>query len=391
MLLKIIRLIRGYIVFSISGPYPERFLNILSRGGIRHWDFIPYEGGYEGKMFLRDYLRIRPAARFAKVRLRSKRRVGLPFFIKKYRRRKGLLVGAVLAVIILSVMSNFVWDIKVVGAEGLSMSKINSVFDECGFKVGMLKSNLNTQSLERQIQLRLPEVRWLSINAINNVATVEIKQLAERPKNKTKTYPCNIKAKRDGVITDIVVSNGTAEVKRGSAVAKNQLLVNSVVIIGEKQRYVHSEAEVMADVREEYEDKIPIKKYNIIPEKNYIQKSELSFLFLKLPFELSPSVGEVTAFNTYHEKLKLNDVTLPLGKTIRREFAFRRSEWERDYKTARHILRTRMALRECFRESNSTVKKRTIKFIKDDENYSIKVDYVLNKDIGQKQRLKVQR
>lgn len=391
MLLKIIRLFRGYIVFSISGAFPERFLNMLSRGGIRHWDFIPCENAYEGKMFLNDYLRIRPVARAAKVRLRSKRRVGLPFFVKKYRRRKGLLVGAVVGVIILSLMSNFVWDIKVVGAEGLSISKIHSAFDECGFKVGMLKNSLNTQSMERQIQLKLPEIRWLSINAINNIATVEIKQLAERPANKTKTYPCNIKAECDGVITDIVVSNGTAEVRRGSAVAKNQLLVNSVVITGEKQRYVHSEAKVMADVREKHTLKIPIKKNNIILNKNYIEKSELDFLFLKIPCELSPSLGGVAASNTYSEKLIPNNVTLPLGKTTCHEFYFDRGKRLISFKTAKQILKTRLALSECFRDNKSTVKKREIKFLKDDNSYSIKADYVLNKDIGQKQRLKVVR
>lgn len=391
MILKIIRLFRGYVVFAISGAPPERFLNILNRRGIRHWDFVPRDGGYTGKMFLRDYLRIRPAARAAKVRLKSKRTAGLPFFIKKYRQRKGLLAGAVASVIILALMSSFVWDIRVTGFDGISVSKLNSVFAECGFKVGMLKSQLDSQAIERQVMLRLPEVRWLSVNAINNIATVEIKKLAKPPKQKAKSYPCNIKAKRDGVITKIVVSGGTAEVKRGSAVTENQLLVNSVVTMGEKQRYVHSEAVVMADVSEEYVLKIPIKKNKIILNENYTQKSNANFLFLNIPTELSPNLKGAKLCNTYHEKLRLNDVTLPLGRTTRRSFYFEAKESRTDYKTAKKILRTRLALRECFCCSKSTVKQRKVKISKESGGYTMKVEYIFNRNIARKQRLNISR
>ena len=105
MVLKIIRWLRGYIVFSLSGAFPERFLNLINKRGIRNWDFVPCENGYVGKMFLSDYLRIRPTARKASVKLKVKRREGLPFFVKKYKRRKGLFFGAIAAVLILVLMS----------------------------------------------------------------------------------------------------------------------------------------------------------------------------------------------------------------------------------------------------------------------------------------------
>ena len=391
MVLKIIRWLRGYIVFSINGAFPERFLNLMNRRGIRHWDFIPDKNGYSGKMFLSDYLRIRPTARSSSVKLRSKRRVGFPFFIKKYKRRKGLLFGAVAAVLILTLMSQFVWDIKVVGAEGLSVTQLNSAFEDCGFKVGMLKSQLDVKAVERQVELKVPEVRWMSINMLNNVATVEIKQLKERPKMNVKKYPCNIKASEDGVITDILVSSGTCEVKRGSAVAENQLLVNSVVAIGEdKQEYVHSEAKIMADVISKQEFKIPIKKNSIIPQKNYTEKSNLQFLFLSFPFELSPSLGGAEVSAAFTEKLKLNDTALPLGRTLRRSYYFDAKERTLNEKKAGKILRTRMALFECFLQSKSTVKSRKAALKKTDDSFTLSVDYVLNKDIAKKQKLKIE-
>ena len=391
MVLKIIRWLRGYIVFSISGTFPERFLNLINKRGIRHWDFIPDKNGYTGKMFLSDYLRIRPTARSSSVRLKSTKRMGFPFFVKKYKRRKGLLFGAVAAILILTVMSQYVWDIKVVGAEGLSTSELYSAFDECGFKVGMLKSGLNVKSVERQVELKVPQVRWMAVNMINNVATVEIKQLKERPKMNIKTYPCNIKASEDGVITDIIVNRGTCEVKRGSAVAKNQMLVNSVVAIGEdKNEYVHSEAKIMADVRNKYSFKIPKKKNKIIPNKNYIEKSNLQFLFLSLPYDISPSLNGTEVGNTFTEKLRINDTSLPLGRTLRRFYYFDMKEETLKADEAEKILRTRMALHECFCEGKNTVKQRKTKLSQTGDGFVLNVDYILNKNIAKKQKLKIE-
>ncbi|MCR5653642.1 MAG: sporulation protein YqfD [Ruminococcus sp.] len=391
MVLKIIRWFRGYILFRMTGAFPERFLNSLNRQGICHWDFVPSDDGYVGKMFLSDYLRIRPTARNSSVRLKSEKRTGFPFFIRKYKRRKGLLFGAVAAVIILTVMSQFVWDIKIVGADGLSTAELISAFDECGLKVGIPKGLINVESVERQVELKVPDVRWIAVNMLNNVATVEIKQQSERPKMNSGKSPCNIKASDDGVITDIIVNSGTCEVKRGSAVVKNQLLVNSVVPIGEdKQKYVHSQAEIRADVIDKQLFIIPEKKNKIILKKNYIDKSKLNFLCLNIPFEVSPSREGIKACNLLTESIRINDITLPLGKTTRREYSFDKKESVLKNEDAKKTLKNKMALYECFCEGESSVKQRKIKLEKKAGSYALNVDYIFNRNIAKKQKLTIE-
>lgn len=391
MVLKIIRWLRGYIVFSLNGSFPERFLNLVNKRGIRNWDFVPAGNGYVGKMLLSDYLRIRPTARKANVKLRVNQREGFPFFVKKYKRRKGLLFGAVAAVLILALMSQFVWNIRVVGAEGLSLVELNQAFDDSGFRVGMFKNSVNISEVERQVMLKVPEVRWISINMLNNVATVEIKQQSEPPKMKKKTYPCNIVATEDGVITDIIVSDGTCEVKRGSAIAQGQLMVNSAVVIGEdKKKYVHSEARIMADVIEKYTDKIPETKTKIILNSNYTEKSVLGFLFFEFPCKLSPSLGGTEVGIVRSEKLKLNDVTLPLGRTTRRSYYFEREKRKMKKSEAERILKTRLLLHECFCEGNSEVKQRKIKISRTNGCFILNADYLFNKNIAKKQKLNKQ-
>ena len=390
MVLRIIRGFRGYIVFKIYGNFPERFLNLINRRGIRHWDFVPDKDAYAGKMFLCDYMEIRPAARASSVRLRSTKRAGFPFFVKKYKRRWGLLLGALTAAVILIVMSQFVWDIRITGAEGLSTTELYSALEECGLKVGALKSGIDVESVERQMELKIPEVRWIAVNMLNNVADVEIKQQSERPGINKNKSPCNIKASADGVITDIVVSSGTCEVKRGSAVAKNQLLVNSVVPIGEdRQKYVCSKARIMADVIEEKSFKTLRNKSVLVPKRNYLEKSNLKFLFLSFPYGLSPSYKGARCVNTFNESLSINNVRLPLGRTLIHEYSFSLKERLLSPRDAEKILKTRMTLYECFCQSGSIVRQRKTKLTKNTNSYVLSVDYVFNKNIAKEQKLRI--
>ena len=49
MLLKLIRWSKGYVDFSASGKFPERFINLTTRNGINVWNLKPTEKGFSGK------------------------------------------------------------------------------------------------------------------------------------------------------------------------------------------------------------------------------------------------------------------------------------------------------------------------------------------------------
>ena len=143
----------------------------------------------------------------------------------------------------------------------------------------------------------------------------------------------------------------------------------------------------MADVIDEQSFIIPIKKNNLIPDKNYSAKSNLKFLFLSLPYELSPSGKGARCCNTINEALRINGITLPLGRTLLHEYSFSQKERSLSIKNAEKILKTRMALYECFRESESAVRRRKIKLTKTSDSYALNVEYVFNKNIAKKQKL----
>ncbi len=393
MLIKLIRWLRGYIIFSVSGSFPERFINLLNRSGITYWDLLPDGKLYSGRMLLSDYMKIRKTAKKSSVRLRCKKRVGFPFYIRKYRNRKGIAVGCILAVIVMAVLSQFVWDVQIKGAERLSISKLNSALDECGLKAGVLKSSVDFESVERELVLKVPQIRWISINALNSIAEIEIKEKSVKPKVKTEKYPCNLKASCDGVITKTLVYSGTCAVKRGSAVSENQLLV-SCVVEGTSEaegnlRYVHSNGKIFADVIENKSISIPLENNILIPSKNYIEKSTLDILWFNIPWKLDSSPSELKSNVFSNCKLVANEITLPLGVNTVRTYDFEKSQKKLSVKKAKILIKKKACLKEAFNYGNYKIKSKKYSLKELNGKLKLNAEYVVNKNIAVEQRVKI--
>ena len=391
MLVLFLRFLRGYVSFGAVGDFPERFINLVNYRGIRCWDILPQKGGLSGRMMLSDYLKIRPVARKAGMKLNCTARSGLPFFIRRYSARKGLLIGAALAVVLMSVLSMFVWDVNIVGADTLSEVRLRKALSDNGLSIGALKSGVDIDELERNMMLAVPDIGWISVNLLNNTATVEIKEKDKAPARRKVSHPCNIKASDDGVITKITVYNGSAAVKRGYAVARNALLVSGVVE-GKNERldYVHSNAEVLADVKLDYEIKIPKEKNDIVVSPEYNEKSCAGILGVTFPFALSPNRGEPFAKSYTSYSVSLNNVRLPLNITAERSYTATSEKVRLSAKRAKTLLKKALALRELFRGGSAVLKKRRVTFSQSDSGYTISADIIVNKNIAVKQPISVQ-
>ena len=90
-MLSFLRFIRGFYRIKISGYSPERFFNICRSRKIPLYAIstqVTEKGTcYVAKMRLKDYLRIRPTAKKAHCIPYVRKRLGVPFFVKKYRKQ----------------------------------------------------------------------------------------------------------------------------------------------------------------------------------------------------------------------------------------------------------------------------------------------------------------
>ena len=182
MLLKIIRFLRGSVDFTASGKFPERFMNITAKNGVNLWNPVPKKNAISASMYLSDYKKIRMLARKSRVKTRITAKHGLPFIINRYKKRTGLFAGAVCGIILCIFLSNFIWSVKISGTEEISNTYLESLLGDNGISVGVWKNNLDTDQIERNIQLKCDDIRWMSINIMGSLVTVEVKETYKKPK-----------------------------------------------------------------------------------------------------------------------------------------------------------------------------------------------------------------
>ena len=270
---------------------------------------------------------------------------------------------------------------------------MNSAMEECGLKSGELKSSLDFESIERKLLLKIPEIRWISINAVNCTAEVEIKEKFKKPKLKNEKYPCNLVALDDGVITKPIAKSGTCTVKIGSAVIKNQLLISSIVKGTNEQedklRFVHSSGKVFADVKYIRDFIIPKSNNKTIINDNYLEKSNLKLLRFEFPVSFNSSSSEHVLKSFYQKNVLQNGVTFPLGLNSIRIYDIKSEKENLDYKRAKILLKKKALLSQAFNIGKYRIIKNKISIKELKDAYKLKCAYLINKNIAVKQRVKI--
>ena len=384
MLVSFIRYLKGFVVFRATGKSPERFMNICAQRGINLWNARPEGGGIGGRMSATDYKNILPVARKAGVRTRVIQKRGFPFFAARYKGRIGIPVGAAAGIILLIVLSNFIWTINISGAIHVSERRLKDLLAESGVRLGAYKHAIDTDRAKRDILLKTEELGWLSVNISGSHAEVEVREKIDKPEIEDTSVPCNIKASEDGVITKITAENGTARAKVGSGVAKGDLLVSGVSATKQDEvRYVRARGEVYADVFSKSELKIP-KSYSYFSlSENKSMRRRLSFLGFSLPCSLSFRSFDRSVYTESDSFLSLNGVSLPLGLLTETEYALDGITVSADRERAEKQFRASLLLGEVFGRGEGVVKERTVTITDGGDGYICTADYVFNENIAE--------
>ena len=383
MLLGIIRFIKGTVSFRAQGRSSERLLNLTAQRGVLLWNVRPSPQGLEGEMAARDYRRIRPLARKAAVRTTVLKKSGFPFLAAAYRGRAGLAVGAALGAALLVFLSQFLWTIDVVGQEHVSEARLRTLLAESGVKTGALCRGVDAGQVKRDILLKVEDISWLSVNIVGCHANVEIKEKTRKPENDGDT-PCNLKAKEDGVITKITVGEGVTEVKKGSGVAKGDLLVSGVSAAREGTvRYLHAEGEIMADVISEKEFKLPKEDDYISLTENKAERRQLGFLIFRFPCTLSFRFFASAARTEEADWLTADKTALPLGFVTETLHELKTERVTRDEANARAVFNRAALLEELFAKGEGRRVSKELTVAEADGAFTGRVRWVFNENIAE--------
>ena len=370
MLVSILRYIKGQVRFKATGSSPERLLNLAAARGIPLWDPQPVEGGIAAGMSARDYRRIRPLARRARVKTQVTERSGLPFFLRKCRGRSGLFAGAAAGMILLVVLSQFLWSYEIVGADHISEQAIRGVLAQNGIVPGVPKASLDVERVERGCLRQLDTLSWMSVNLQGCTACVEVREKDKKPEI-MRLEPANIKAARDGVITDIRVRQGFTQIKKGSGVVKGQLLVSGVNQTGQGgTRFVRADADILAEYTEEKKLDLPAAFDYYSLTENKTDRKRLKCFWLELPLSLSFNRYEHTACTFREEALTIGGRSVPVSVSTETSCELAPRTVRLSQKQAETVFRRHILLTELFCQPQTQVIKRLVTVKKTKAGYS---------------------
>lgn len=248
----------GTLECEILGAQTERFLTLAMHESLDLWACHRSESGtlcFCTRMMNRRTVEDLSLQAGCTFRLKKKR--GLPPFLNKYRTRYGILAGMILFSAFLLLMTSFVWEINVYGAQSeAEKQQVLAVLRDNGFYIGASLACQDYTDLKNACLERLDSIGYLTVNVNGTRATVEISPKKEKPS--LRFAPCNIVAAADGVVRSVRVYNGVSVVRKGDLVRKGQLLAGGVYnskVLG--FRTVHASACILAETVETLETFVP--------------------------------------------------------------------------------------------------------------------------------------
>lgn len=283
-MLWIYRIISGYLKVSFYGEYRERILSLCATNGITLWNSRFTGDSIESCILVRDFRHIRKIARGKGVRVHILKKRGLPFITERYKKRFGILVGAVLFFLILELMSGYIWIIDINGNQSVSDSEILAACNNIGIHVGIKKNSIYPKIEREKLLLELDKIAWASLNIEGSRLTVNVTE-TKQAEDGNKSYS-NLKADTDGIIEKMDIVSGTSVVKVGDAVKKGDLLVSGIIETADDTRFVNSKGTVTAKTErtmilsEDYKQKISV------PTGEVKTKSVLELFGFKMPLYL---------------------------------------------------------------------------------------------------------
>lgn len=259
MLTNLLKFLKGYVVIHLSGYSPERFLNLCSRHRIVLWGLRSVGTEYEMCMSISAFRKLRPLVHKTKTKVVILERHGLPFILYHYRSRKLFAAGAIGGLVLLYMLSLYIWNIHVEGNYSLSDEVILDCLESEGIVHGMAKKNIHGEEIEAQLREHFPEITWTSAEVRGTRLIIHVQENEDSVTECIPTdEPADLAASESGTVVSMIVRSGTPQVSEGTEVQKGDLLVQSRVEILDdagtvvNAYYVHADADIQIRRREQY-------------------------------------------------------------------------------------------------------------------------------------------
>nr|WP_325213373.1 sporulation protein YqfD [uncultured Oscillibacter sp.] len=229
MLTALVNRLRGQVRIRAECAFPERVLNLCGAQDLAFWD-LEWESptAFTCRLSRRDWKRLREAGKHLDCTFSVVGLEGAPYFLLRFRRRQALLIGLVGCALALFLGSFFVWDFQVEGNETVPTERILRALEKNGVGLGSFGLSLDGEDIRNHVLLDVPELVWIAVNVSGCRAEVQVRERTPPPEMVDRREPCNLVARRAGLVKKVQTIGGVSCVVPGVAVTEGQILISGV-------------------------------------------------------------------------------------------------------------------------------------------------------------------
>ena len=305
----------GYVRITIEGYFIERLMNLCSNKGILIWNSKRKKTTLlEANVSIKDFRQIVKFAKQAKCKVSIKQKRGLPFIFNRYRKRKIFFFSLILIIVAIISLSNFVWNIEVIGNEKIDKEEIIQTLKKEGLEVGTLKNKVNTKEIINKMRLDRNDLAWIGIDIRGTNAIVKVVESDKKPDIIKEDDYCNIVATKAGIIEKVNAINGTPLVKKGDVIKEGTTIIGGW-LEGKYTgiRYVHANGSVQAKVWYTQNEKVELNQ--VVSRKTENEETKYSVRINNFTINFYKTLSKFKKYDTIEQnkKIKLfSDFYLPI-------------------------------------------------------------------------------
>ena len=388
---EFMRYMKGTLRFKAYGGYLERFINLAAQNGYSLWGVYKQDQIFYGVTTVKDYRKLAKTAKKAGVRLRIADKKGFPFLVHRYRKRLGLLIGICFFVSFLLFMQNFVWQIDVVGNQTIRIEQVEDLAKSLGLHTGAYLHNINFKQIQREMELQLPDIAWITVNHNKTKVVIELCESTKIPNMEGDDTPGNLVAKKDGVIKYMEIYSGQKIVKPGDIVSAGDLLVSGIQEDQFQQTHFYSSRGKV--IAETYQTKKFSQSLKFV-DKQYtgqIKKRHYLDLFgLKMPMFLAFHMEGTFERSQTYAPLVLFEKQFPLGWYTLEYKEYQSVNREYTMQEAEKILLGQIEEYETKELQNVKIISKELEKAEGKNRYEITVHYTFEEDIAKEEKILLQ-
>lgn len=242
---------RRYVIIEIEGVRPEWMLNALTRAGISVFDaaFLS-RSAMRARLCAKDFKKLHALSRTMPFRVRIVSKLGFPFRLLALRHRAALVFGSAALLFLFAYLAPRILVISVSGCARVPEAAVLRLLASEGVKPFALRETIDVIPVTDRVRAADERLAWVGLDIDGVRCRVKVVEAVPLGANVDYDAPCDIVAKKAGVIFSVSALNGKCAVVRGQKVAPGDVLVMGHITeeTAEDQVYVHARGEITANV-----------------------------------------------------------------------------------------------------------------------------------------------